>query len=545
MKFSTKNKFILLGLLAAINIAIRLPVTAHALGVDTFYVFSLAESISTFGYARWIIHPASFFGVYPYSYPSAYMFILSGLSQTSGISADYIILLIGIILGISGMLFMFLLAKEVWDNDLYAFLAAFAFSLSFNFLRFTFWEASTRSLFIGIFPLFLWILLKYRKSIKVLFLLGIILFILLAASHRVSFLLPVVIIAFCTVILLGWLSKKVRLSLSSIINPAILHVHIFYILAIISSILFLIQFLNVGPFTVKDYYTGFFFKGEDFFSSFSNMAVDYTSKMGLIFIFMIPGFIILTGKSNKKFAEMFVILSAIIFLPLLGYEKYSAVFIEPFFILISTFGFITLYYYFIKKKILANIGLILFIFSSVFFIFFMLNHSNAYEATIPESTYNSAQFIKYNANGTLISSNGDLASKMTSYSTKPTIPLGGPYADYQPPGQIIYGFASEEDLVTRPLTLSELNPKVDEFWIAPNATNAKNDWVDIMDNNYWDAGAKNMLLKYEANLIIETGESENFWYWKDVFSRMLVSLHDSGNKIYVNGKENIYSVRYN
>jgi len=164
-----------------------------------------------------------------------------------------------------------------------------------------------------------------------------------------------------------------------------------------------IQFFNVGPFTVKDYYKGFFFMGEDFFSSFSNMAIDYSSKIGLIFFFMVPGFIFLLGKSNKTFSEMFVILSVIAFLPLMGYETYSAVFIAPFFILVSAFGFMALNNFFIKKKILIHYALIALMILSLFFIFFMFDHSNAYEASMPENTYNSAQFIKLNANGTTIS----------------------------------------------------------------------------------------------------------------------------------------------
>lgn len=543
MKFSQKNKFILLGLLVVINIAIRLPVTAHAIGVDTFYIFSLAESISTFGSAKWILNPTSFFGVYPFSYPSAFMFILSGLSQTTSISMDYIILLTGMILGISGVFFMLLLAKEVWNNDMYAFLAAFSYSLSFNLLRYTLWGASTRGIFIAIFPLFLWILLKYRKSIKILLFLGLIIFILLAASHRVSFLLPIVIITFCAVILLRWLSKKVKIS--SFINPAVLHVHIFYILAIISIILFSIQFLNVGPFNVRGYYTGLYFTGDDFFSTFSNMAIDFTSKLGLIFVFIIPGFIILAGKSIKKLAEMFIILSVIVFLPLTGLQIYSTVIIAPFLILVSTFGFLILCDFFLKKKILVHVAFTLIILSSLFFILFMVSHSNVYEETMPENTYNSAQFIKYNSNGTLMANSGDLASKMTAYSTKPTLPLGGPYAIAQTPGRIIYGFATNEDLLTRPLTLSELNPSVDEFWVAYNAYNEKIDWETIIFKNHWDdIVSKNMFSKYKVNLIIESGQSGKYFYWGEIDSRLLTSLYESGNKIYVNGMENIYSVRY-
>lgn len=543
MKFSTKNKFILLGLLVVINIAIRLPVTAHALGVDTFYVFSLAESISTFGSARWILNPASFFGVYPYSYPSAFIFILSGLSQTTGISMDYIILLIGMILGISGVFFMFLLAKEVWNNDLYAFLAAFAYSLSFNMVKFTFWQASTRSLFIALFPLFLLILLKYRKSIKNLILLSVIFFIILASSHRVSFLLPIIIIVFCAVILLSKIYSKIKLRF--VINPAIFQIHIFYILLMISLVLFTVQFLNVGPFKVNDFYSGFFFQGNDFISTFLNMGADYTSKMGLILFFVIPGMIAIISKLNKQFNQTFVILGFIAFLPLLGYENYSSVFIGPFFILVSAFGFITIFHFFSKKRGLAHLMLFSFIVLSIVFVIFMIEHTGVYkETTMSEKSYVSAQFIKLKANSTIISRDGDMASKLTAYSTKPTIPLGGPYAIAQPPGQIIFGFVTKQDLIIRPLTLSEFNPTVDEFWVASNTSNAKNEWVQIMKDNYWNEGPKNMLSKYKANLVITVGESRNYWYWSERYSPMLESLLNSGNKIYVNGVENIYSVKY-
>lgn len=530
-------------LLIVLNIAIRLPVTAHAIGVDTFYIFGLAESISTFGYAKWIIHPASFFGVYPYSYPSAYLFIVSGLSQTSGISTEYIILIFGIILGISSVFFMFLFAKEVLNNDMYAFLAAFAYSLSFNLVRFTFWEASTRSLFIALFPLFLWLLLKFRNSIKNFIFFSTIFFIILFASHRVSFLLPIIIIVFFAVVLLSKILGKVELRFSN--NPAILQVHIFYILAILSAILFIVQFFNIGPFKVKDYYSGFFFTGTDFFSSFFNMGVDYTSKIGLIFVFMIPGMIILIGKANKKFADLFVILGTIIFLPLMGYESYSTVFIGPFFILVSIFGFKTLHHFLADKRTLVHLTLFTFMVLSIVFVFFMLNHSHMYEEpSMPEDLYNSAQFIKINTNtnGTLISNNGDMASKITAYSTKPTIPLGGPYATNQPPGQITFGFVNKEDLNIRPLKLSELNPTADEFWIASNGSDAKDEWITIMTSNYWGVEAKNIMSKYKANLVIEIGETGKFRYWSDSGSLFLESLYSSGNKIYNNGHENIYSI---
>ncbi len=542
-RFTIQTKYILLILLALINIAIRFPVTRHAIDIDTFYIFGLAQSISTFGFAGWIIHPTSFFGVYPFSYPSALMFVLSGLSQSSGISIEYIILLIGIVFGLFSAFSMFILAKKVWDNDMYAFIAAFTFSISPNFLVMTYWQATTRNIFLAFFPIFIWVLLKLDKSErKFLFLSGMFL-ILLAASHRVSFLLPLIIIAYCAAVIIDWSSKKINLKILD--NPAVLQVHIFYIFTIISFFLFIVQFLGIGPFDVKDYYTGFFFNGEDFLSTFMNMAIDYASKVGLIFMFMIPGYILLAGKANKRLSEIFIIFSVMIFLPLMGFENYSPIFIEPFFILVSAMGLVGTYQFLIKKKTFALLIIAIFTLGSILFAFYMLSHWNMPEKSASDLTYNSAQFIKLYSNGSVISNNGDLASKITSYSTKPTIPLGGPYAMYQPSGQIAFGFVAEKELITRPLSLSELSPKVDEFWVASNAPNAMTEWVTIIENNYWDEKAKNMLSKYNANLIIELGETGNYLYWKQRYSRMLASLHGSGNNVFSNGQESIYSVDFN
>lgn len=540
MKFNAKTKYILLVLLAIINIVIRFPVTEHALGIDTFYVYGIAESISTFGYARWILNPASFFGLYPYSYPSAFIFMLFGLSQTTGISIDIIILILGIILGIFGAFSMFLLAKEVWNNEIFSFLAAFTFSLSPNFIVFTYWSASTRGLFMALLPFFLWLLLRYYKSLKLSLLLWPIFFIILVASHRVSLLLPLIIVAFSGAYIYNWLSKKVNLKFLN--NPDILQVHIFYILAIISSILFIIQFLNIGPFDVKDYYTGYLMEGNDFFSSSVNMAANYSGKLGLIFLFFIPGFIALIGKKNKKFSEMVLIFSAIVFLPFMGIEDYAPIFILPIFILISVTGFIFIFKLITKNKSLMKIISSIFIVLSIIFVLFMLNHWNVYERELSENTFNSAQFIKLNANGTVISNSGNLASQITAYSTKPTIPLGGVYSYDQSPGLIIFGFVNGRDLIMQPIQYNELKFSSDTFWIATNAPSGHMDWVNIIQNNYWDDTAQKLLIKYNANLIIKTGNSNRYMYWSERPSTLLESLYNSGNNIYSNGKETIYSV---
>lgn len=582
MKFRQRTNYVLLALLSVLNIIIRFPITRHEIGVDSFFIHSMATSISTFGFAKWIIHPASFFGVYPYSYPSAHQFALSGVSQTTGITIEYVILILGMVLGIFSTFSFFILAKEIRDDDLFAFVVAFIFLFSPNFIRFTLWEAVTRSMFMAFFPIFLWLLLRFWKmnkkstvsysnlkdskqfvflfnllsivkefvSMFFKFMYGlinnytfliIVFFILLAASHRLSFLLPLTLIALFVSIFFNFISSRVkRFKIFS--KTDVLQVHVFYILLIISSILFLIQFLNVGPLDVSDYYSGYLYKGNDFVTVLLNMAIDYTGKTGPLIIFGIIGFISLLGKANKKFSELFVIFNFIIFLPFMGLENYSSAFFFPFLTITIGIGFMMILDFLKRNKMLMYTVLIASMLISVGFAFFMIDHWGMYEGDMSHATYNAAMFTRERANSTLVANTGALASQITAFSGKPVIPLSGPYAHSTTPGQLIYGFVKPEELVIRPLKLSEISPTVDTFYVATNAPNAKDEWVAIMQNNYWDERAKKMLSKYRAHLIIEAEYNKKYWYWVWRYSRMLTSLHDSGNKVYTNGKENIWYI---
>jgi asparagine N-glycosylation enzyme membrane subunit Stt3 len=167
--------------------------------VDSTHIWGLANSISTFGYAEWILHPLSFFGLYPLSYPSAVPTILSIVSQASGLDVEYVILLFGFVSGILGMFGAYIMALEIRKDYLFAFLTAFAFSLAPVFIEYTRWTATARNLFIALLPLLIWSLLCYHNrnwSKWKYFLLALILLVILGSTHRMFLLMPLVIGAY-------------------------------------------------------------------------------------------------------------------------------------------------------------------------------------------------------------------------------------------------------------------------------------------------------------------------------------------------------------
>jgi len=183
---SRSTKFLLMGLLFILNIIIRIPSIPHEKGYDSFFIHSLANSVSSFGAAKWWINWMSVFGLYPYSYASAVPFTLSGISQLIGIRMESVILIFCVIIGLFSMFSSYTLAKVLYDSFLHRFLFVFLYSLSACTLENSTWAISTRAQIIVFLPLFLYLaynLIKFKIKFALLFILTTIF--LLATHHYV------------------------------------------------------------------------------------------------------------------------------------------------------------------------------------------------------------------------------------------------------------------------------------------------------------------------------------------------------------------------
>lgn len=165
-KPSKKFKVISLGLLVILNVILRIPSIPHAKGRDSFFIQSLANTINTFGDARWWDHWLSVFGYFPYSYASGLPFTLSGISQLCGINVEKAILIYSIIFGVLTIFFAYILAGLILNNFIYKYIMALFFSISPGIMIFTTWEASARGPFMIFLPLLLFLLLAELSIFK-------------------------------------------------------------------------------------------------------------------------------------------------------------------------------------------------------------------------------------------------------------------------------------------------------------------------------------------------------------------------------------------
>jgi len=131
MKFAFSNKtkeYFLLFILLLLALVIRLQFT-HQTDYDSYWIHGMAESINIFGYAKWVFHPASLFGYYPMSYPSALMFFLAFFSSITGLTMKSTVLVSGIVFGLIATTVLFLIAKRI-GGFLIGYISALIFSIS-------------------------------------------------------------------------------------------------------------------------------------------------------------------------------------------------------------------------------------------------------------------------------------------------------------------------------------------------------------------------------------------------------------------------------
>lgn len=175
-------------LLLLLNIIIRIPSIPHEKGYDSFFIHSLANSISYAGVAQWWINGMSVFGLYPYSYASAVPFSLSGISQTTGISMEITILIFCVTLGLFSVFASYSLATVLYDNFIHRFLFAAIFSISAGTVNLTSWEITTRAQILIFFPFLIYLVFQIIK-LKIKFaLLFILTALLLLATHHFVYL---------------------------------------------------------------------------------------------------------------------------------------------------------------------------------------------------------------------------------------------------------------------------------------------------------------------------------------------------------------------
>jgi len=445
MKFSNKAKIELFALLIILNILLRLQVGSNEIGNDSFVVHMLANSISEFGYAKWVLHPNSFFGMYAYSEVSAVPFFLSGICQGTGIEMRWVIFLYCILLGIFSIFTAYLMAGAIMDNDLFKFMAAFAFSTSPAILGYSTWTIPARGLFVVLTPLLVYMLLKCRGYIRYISLTLFFAVFMYATHHLIYFLFPVFFAFFVLLVLfkskeyIKFVKIPSKFALSTIFSKFTTfdknnQVGVQSKINLISALWETIKLRadnRIGELKLKLYpliliagFAAMFsipFIGHKFIetSVYSPIYESYVRYTGLLIIFAVGGLAYMIFKHDKSFSEWVMLLS-VIFLTALIYEQtYMKCFLPVFAVPFICIGLVNILRSERKRYAMTIVSIFLIAslcFSGYYqFLHFKPTHGMN-ERYIEDSTYTAGRWMKEYVTGSAISNDRFFGYKIAAAS---------------------------------------------------------------------------------------------------------------------------------
>ena len=558
-----KNNYILLFILLLLNIVSRIPLTPHGRDtVDSAFIWSLANSISISGVISWVLHPLSFLGLYPLSYPSGSPIFLSFTSQVTGVSIENTILVYGFILGILGMLGSYIMALKIKYHYLFAFLTSFAFSTAPIFIELTSWSASTRNLFLALFPLFLWAVFWFNKKRTYLnkpILLIIIFGSTLMTSHRISFLITIILLSFTLAKIVWYIKDKPRILYYT--NKLSENVR-FLILILLFILMFAFQFSGIGFYSGiwNDYQSGALSQGSGLFSLFLNLSTNYIGQIGILIPVGLIGFLILLRKTKKDSNDIFIICLLMLSASILALGIYMAPFLLPIISLLIASGVCKILNILhsdlttqgqtagcidcmsrINKKFPVVLLFICFLASISFSGFMMERHLNAPLGDTGDKTYMTHEpyvglFLKEQGTRAFLS-NDDLISKRIYAST------GVPYLDVGI-NALINSWIQKDELEVQHISLNELSINSDYFLKFKKDHQIEKDFSWIYSHEIQNDASKQILKKYGVdsivinNKILDEIVGADFVTYHSIFAK---SITRSGSRVYDNYKESIYN----
>ena len=575
MKFSKRVNYTLLAFLALLNLVFRIPMTPHGVDpVESTFIWGLANSISTFGYVEWILHPLSFFGLYPLSYPSTVPTILSIVSQALGLDIEYVILLFGFVLGILGMFGAYIMALEVRKDYLFAFLTAFAFSLAPVFIEYTRWTATARNLFIALLPLLIWSLLCYHNKNQgkwKYLLLALIVLVVLGSTHRMFLLMPLVIIAYFVTMCIKYITNRIN-SDNFLLKRKLTERKVFLIAILLFAFAFLIQFSNLSFYRGiwYEYQTGAFFESKSPLFLILNMSTNYMGQIGILILFGLVGLLFLLRKRNKDFGELFVLITLLFLTSISALGLYVSLFILPFASVLIAIGLLesiriversvrttklndTAETIAIKnnekaktKAIVFSIITISLILSTGFSIYMVNRHmhlpiGDTGDTTwMNDGTYNTGLFLKKEGGDKTFLSNDILITRRIRAVSGVSSFRGGIYG-------LISGFIRDAELETRPIKLADICSNLDYFYLLVTQPNIDQDIRRIYNYDCDDSRSKQIAYKYNINYVVMNNNligKRTGWEYKTLPSKYMMSIYKTETRVYDNNLESVWHYRY-
>jgi len=518
-------------LLLILNITLRIPITPSPVGTDTYktiweikWILNYQEPILAKGRLAVLhglyttkegfeyIQTRGPKAAYYFTDPFIYQTNIALLIHTTGLELIDSLLFFDIFCGVLAFLSSYIMAKSFVENKFMVYVIAFTYSTAPIFLHETTWQGTFRTLFTAILPLLFWSFFKNHLTGKKKYMLfSIFIGFTLYATHRMGLMLPLYYPAFALSIayprIVTFLEGKSRIvdKFLPYFFPT-LYVLMFSLFSLYPFFSNMIFFQSMK----YDYSEGLLTSGFQTPRVMLNMIVDYYSRLGLLMIFSLIGFIILVEKLRRpvKNKNYLVIAFSLLFsAPFFLNGEYMTIYLMPIFsVLISLgvkgfFSFIETIAFSLKLSYQTlQFVVTMFFISSCMFSIFM----NYWWTTSPYST--------------IINVNNWMDERV-----KQSVP----YIDQLPGTIIIPQFTN---ILTQLSAMSEVHDKL--FWAWENYGWGLHTNQNIIILHY-----------YNITYALEYGEYKKSWVNLNspaAVSPLLVDLDNERDRVYSNGVIGLY-----
>ena len=524
------------------SLALRFP-GDHEIGVDSFAIHTLAQSIVTKGEASWVLNPLSYFGWFPVSYPSAGPFLLATTNALATTTMEGTILLASLVFGLVGILTSFLMAREFRQDGPFALAVALVYSLAPRFLVFNLWQASTRNIFMAFLPIFIWAMMRFyrQRTFKNLVMVAFSFFIL-AASHRLVVLVIVMTGAFLfAVVVAAGYRIVLRARPSLVMRSSKLGLTRWVALA--ATVAVGASFL-MGTNVLSQYSVGELASGTDLSVELLNLAVSITRSVGLAAPFAMVGLLYTPWVRGPTVRESFAVAGLVALVPTLLLRDYTGFYILPFLATLAAYGLqgtmkrLKNHRRFRRSIFVIATAAVVIVSGTI------LEYEKSHNPPLSPTTYGAATYMAVIVQGTTVVCNEPVTcSRIAALGGVRIVPTAAGSPDDPSPEVIIFNFYNGIDVTRRivQVPVQNLNFNSNSFWTVAGL-NPTDDYVRIVQSPMNGIPAV-LVTRYDPRYYLETTSGVGLFYGDMGVaypSPLGISLHEGSYVLYADGLESLW-----
>jgi len=524
MRFSRRVTYCLLFALVLGALVFRYPLAkGHEMGSDTTFIHSLSDSLVDHGFAMWILHPLSYFGLYALSYPSAMPFLFGSFSVVSGVSIEGSMLLVGFVFSIAGAVSAFVAARAAKDDNRLALIVALLFSIGPFYIKDTTWVGSSRGFVTALVPIIFFLLLRHLRTRDVRYLaLCTTVVVLMASIHRMGFLALLVLIAYAFAIPLHRITQRLRFVLFRYETP-------FRLLSMGASVsgFFVLFYLQIlfpgagGSDIVSEYSNGALFQGTSFPVLVANLMVSLVGKVGILMPLIGVGLVRLAWDRPKEARDKFLLVTVLVMIPLLPLRDYISEFLTYIFVVLLALGLVGRLRKVPRRKLLTAAMTTLLIMSSLAFSWAMKDYwsdRNYTDKPIPNALYSTSLYARTQTYGSILSNEGLSQGRLAAITGRPVLPFGGASIHWFSPQQLTFGFVDGSRLSVHGIPPTSISFQTDSIFVADGIPNAKDDYETMFYKSLNDPTGQRLQQSYGVQYIfVDKSHASQFqsYIWRD------------------------------